>query len=124
MILGTVNVLRQAIIPLDVLDQNGSIHNEPAVVDTGFTGFITLDPQIISSLNLTFIEARDYTLGNGADVSFRLFRVEISWEGQQRVVLAVEAEGDSLIGMSMLDGHILTLDASIGGTVTIDRLVP
>jgi clan AA aspartic protease len=124
MITGAVNVMRQAVVPLDMLDQSGAIQTEPAVVDTGFTGYITLDPQVVSSLNLTFVEVREYTLGNGADVGFNLFRAEVSWEGQRRTVLAVEAEGDALIGMSMLDGHTLTMDATIGGNVTVDRSVP
>ena len=52
MIIGMVNAHREAIIALIVQDANGQGHAIDAVIDTGFTGFLTLPPARIAVLGL------------------------------------------------------------------------
>ena len=44
MIVGMVNVNREATIRLGVIDLQGHPQDIEAVIDTGFTGFLTLPP--------------------------------------------------------------------------------
>ncbi len=45
MITGNVNSDREPIIEIILHDVNGQEHKRPAVVDTGFTGWLTLPPE-------------------------------------------------------------------------------
>jgi len=120
MIRGSVNAFRQAIIKLPVRDGSGQTQDILAAIDTGFSGFLTLAPDVITRLGLPFVETRYYTLGDARDVELRLFRVVIVWDGVDRVVLAVEADDDALIGMEMLENHQLFIDVRDEGEVRIE----
>jgi clan AA aspartic protease len=119
MIIGHVNAFRQPVITLSVRDANGQAQDYPATIDTGFSGFLTLAPNVIASHGLPFFETRFYTLGDGSDIEMRLYRASIFWDGQDRIVLAVEADGDAMIGMEMLEDHTLFVDVRDNGEVRI-----
>jgi clan AA aspartic protease len=121
MIVGQVNQFRQAQITVTVHGDDGSPIELTATVDTGFSGFITLSAPLIASLSLAFLEVRTYTLGDGSDVALRLFLATVVWDGTTRIVLAVEAHDEALVGMEMLDGYTLFLEGAIGGHVRIER---
>jgi len=50
MISGTVTSLLEMVIPLPVRDSTGTIHEIEVVVDTGFTGSLSLPRSVIGSL--------------------------------------------------------------------------
>ena len=47
MIQGTVNASRLAMIDITFLSSEGIPNNYSAMIDTGFTGYLTLSPEII-----------------------------------------------------------------------------
>jgi hypothetical protein len=55
-------------------------------------------------------------------VQLAAYPLDILWDGIRRDVTAMEAENDPLIGMTLLEGHRLTIDAIDGGPVTIEPL--
>lgn len=121
MIRGVVSADRQAIIDLAVRGFDGQSHDYPATIDTGFSGFLTLADDVITRLGLPYIESRFYTLGDGRDIEMRLYRAIVVWDRLDRVVLAVEADGDALIGMEMLSDQILYVDVHDNGEVRIEQ---
>ena len=106
-------------ITLIVLDSNQVEHHHLAMIDTGFSGFCTLSPKIISELKLVFFEQREFTLGTGEDVTMSLYEGTIIWDGNERKVLIVEADDDALVGMETMEGYTLFIDAIDGGEVRI-----
>jgi len=54
MISGWVNSYREAIVHLPVRSLDGREQGIEAVIDTGFNGYLTLPPDLISALNLPF----------------------------------------------------------------------
>lgn len=58
MISGRANEQREAIIQLDILGENQQRQVIQAVIDTGYTGFLTLPYRIISTLSLTWYMQR------------------------------------------------------------------
>jgi len=55
MINGNVNTDLEATILLVVQDVNGQPHDIDAVIDTGFSGFLTLPPALIFALGLPWL---------------------------------------------------------------------
>ena len=119
MIEGVVNSAYEAVIPLSLRGPAGQAQEVEAVIDTGFTGFVTLPPALVSELGLVFMGTSEATLADGSEVSFDAYAVTVHWEGQPRDVLIDEADTTPLVGMMLLDRHNLNIDVEDGGRVLI-----
>ena len=71
---GIVNQNREATIRLVVGNANIQRQMIDAVIDTGFTGFLTLPLTVITSLNLQLYSREEGTLGDGSVCIFDLYR--------------------------------------------------
>ncbi len=122
MMMGNVNSRREAIIQLAVLGENNQRQSIKAVIDTGYTGFLTLPSAIIDKLGLTWFMQEEGTLGDGSMCMFNVFEASIIWDGQVRPIEINESEADPLIGMGLLEGYELNIQGLAGGEVTIKAL--
>ena len=122
MITGVVKATREAIIHLTVRGTNEQTSETEAVIDTGFTGFLTLPPSLILSLGLTWRGQAQAMLGDGSLHQFDVYGATVIWDGQVRVVETDAADTTPLIGMGLLYGYDLHIQTVEGGTVTIEAL--
>ena len=122
MIQGEVNTAYEAVITLSVQGPEGQAREVDAVVDTGFTGFLTLPPDLVAELGLPFETTGHATLADGSEVSFDTYRVSVLWGGQSRYVLADAADTTPLVGMLLLDMHDLSIRVRDGGWVLIEAI--
>lgn len=51
-----------------------------------------------------------------------VYDARVLWRGRERFVPVYEAEGDPLVGMSLLRGSRLTIEVEPGGDVVIEDL--
>ena len=123
MIDGVVNSAYEAVIPPSLRGPAGQAQEVEAVIDTGFTGFVTLPPSLVAELGLVFMGTSEATLADGSEVSFDAYDVTVLWEGQPRDVLIDEADTTPLVGMLLLDRHNLNIDVESGGRVLIQAKV-
>ena len=86
----------------------------------GFTGFLSLPFSTISSLGLPWIFRDVGALGDGSEVIFDMYRATVIWDGQLRVVDVAESDADPLVGMGLLYGFKIEIEAIEGGMVTMD----
>ncbi len=119
---GIVNQNREATIRLVVGDANKQKQVIDAVIDTGFTGFLTLPLTIITSLNLELYSREEGTLGDGSLCIFDVYPGFVIWDGEFKRIDINAAETIPLIGMSLLHGYRIQLDAIVNGRVTIQSL--
>lgn len=122
MINGTINADREAIIRLRVVGISGQTYSFDAVIDTGFTGYLTLPLAVIIAMGFAFAGYQNVELANGSIELVEVYNGDVDWDGQQRFVEIDAAETDPLVGMSLLYGYKLTLEALDGGSVLIERL--
>jgi clan AA aspartic protease len=122
MIIGKVNAKQEAIVQLAVLGENQQSQRIKAIVDTGYTGFLTLPSTIITTLNLTWYMQQEGILGDGSLCIFNVYEASIIWDGQIRTIEINESNTDPLVGMGLLEGHELKIQAIAGGLVTITAL--
>jgi clan AA aspartic protease len=93
-----------------------------AVIDTGFTGFLTLPLSVLTTLNLQAYRREEGTLGDGSTCIFDVYRGLVIWDGELRRIDINASETAPLVGMSLLYGYRMQLDAIEGGTVIIQSL--
>jgi clan AA aspartic protease len=122
MIQGYVNENFEAIISVSVKNGN-SLKSFNAVIDTGFTGFLSLPTAIIIELGLQWSYRDRATLGDGSETVFDVYNAEILWNGQLREIEIDAAETEPLLGMALLRGYRLQIDTIEGGLVTIETLL-
>jgi clan AA aspartic protease len=122
MITGIVNADREAVIQLHVTGANGQPYGFEAVIDTGFTSFLTLPAAVIAAMGFAFAGYQQAELANGSIEQVAVYNGFIDWDGQQRFIEIASAETQPLVGMSLLYGYKLTVEAIDGGLVTIEHL--
>jgi len=122
MIYGVVNLRREATLPLVVSNLNGQRRVIDAVIDTGFSGFLSLPSAIITTLDLPWSASDIATLGDGSETLFDLYTATVIWDGQYREIYIAESETEPLLGMSLLYGYRLQVDTIEGGSVKIEAL--
>ncbi len=119
MIEGVVNAAYEPVIILSVQGPSGQSSEVEAVVDTGFTGFLTVTPALATELGLALEGTSRGTLADGSEVTFDVYDVAVLWDGHPRYVLADAADTTPLVGMRLMDRHNLNIDIEDGGRVVI-----
>jgi clan AA aspartic protease len=102
MIYGVVNLSREATFPLVVSNTTKQQQVIDTVIDTGFSGFLSLPSAIIADLDLPWSASDVATLGDGSETLFDLYTANVIWDGQYREIYIAESETEPLLGMSLL----------------------
>ena len=122
MIYGVVNWRCEATLPLAIGNSIGQREIIETVIDTGFDGFLSLPSATITRLGLPWSISSTATLGDGSETMFDFYTGIVIWDGQYRTIDIAESETEPLLGMGMLYGYRLTVDAVQGGIVKIEAL--
>jgi clan AA aspartic protease len=121
MMQGRVNQSCEAMLSIAIRN-NQTTQIADAVIDTGFSGFLTLPSEVISTLGFGW-EGRDFaTLGDGTSCTFEVYLGLVIWDGKYREIYINESETVPLIGMQLLRGYDLRIQAIEGGLVTVEAL--
>jgi clan AA aspartic protease len=122
MISGMVDGEGEAVVQLSVENPDGSWTGFDAAVDTGFNGFLALPGALIEVLALRSLGARQATLADGRQSPIRVFAGTVVWDDQAIEVLVHETVEGSLLGMALLWGYRLTLEAKTNGRDSIEKI--
>jgi clan AA aspartic protease len=121
MIVGIIK-RREPLIPLTVRGSRGRQQEIKAIVDTGFTGWLTLPPAVIAALNLSWRTFGRGILADGSVSYFDVYQAKVMWDGRLRSVFVDEFDATPLVGIGLLRGFELKMQVRAGGKVTIRRL--
>ena len=112
---------REATVSLEVMgtgsERDGT--NIQVVIDTGFTGHLTLPPETVRSLSLPERGFVEVELADGGMATLGVYEARVLWHGRPRRAPVYEADGGPLLGMSLLHGSTLTVEVIPSGEVTI-----
>ena len=122
MIEGAVNAGHEAMIALRLRGPDGRTSDIEAVVDTGYSGFLTLPTALVAELGLPFAYMGQALLANDAEVDFDVYYVTVLWDGQPRDVEADATGSTPLVGMLLLGMHDLSIQVRDGGRVLIEAM--
>ncbi len=122
MIEGFVNANHEAVLPLSLRGPEGQTRKVNAVIDTGYSGSLTLPPALVAELGLPYAFSSRATLADDTEVGFRVHRVTVLWDSKS-LHTETDAVGiTSLVGMALLDTHSLYMEITNGGRVVIQPI--
>ncbi len=116
MIEGVVNASHEAVVAQGPAGQARDIE---AVIDTGYSGFLTLPTALVAELGLPFAYMGQAFLANDDAVSFDVHDATVLWDGQPRQIKADATGSTPLVGMLLLDRYDLSIQVRTGGRVVI-----
>lgn len=119
-ITGAVTISREAIVRLELIGTGGLKTTVEAVIDTGFTDYLSLPLSVITSLRLAYSQTDKVYLADGSEIAVDQYEVSVVWDGSRRDILVHCLEGSALIGMSLLYDHLLAVQVVDGGSVSIN----
>lgn len=120
---GRVNASLEATVRLSVQGRDGSETFVDAVIDTGFSGFLTLPSKLVEALELKFRKRGQAVLGDGSSVIFDTYEATVLWNGRPRRIAVDAADVEPLMGVRLLYGHELRAEFIEDGDVFI-RILP
>jgi len=123
MITGTVNARHEIVIPVPVRDAMGQDQMVAPVLDTGFTGSLTVPPRVVASLGLTWRSQAQAVLANGTVEQFDIYSAIVVWDGVPRTILVQAIDTIPLLGMALLVGFDLRVRVRVGGRAEI-QVIP
>ena len=122
MITGMVNRRHEAIVVLPVIDSTGQEHKIETILDTGFTGSLTLPFPVVETLDLTWRSRSSAILANGHVEECDVYAAVVIWNGKERSILVQAMENAPLLGMALLAGYDLRIRVAVGGRVEIETI--
>lgn len=122
MIFGHVNFYREAIVQFVVIGKNQKRKSIKAIIDTGYSGSLILPSEMIKELDLICYATQEGVLGNGSVHRFNVHEASVIWDGKVQSIEINSAEAGPLVGMGLLEGYEVRIEAVTGGDVTIQSL--
>ncbi len=122
MMSGYVNDNREAILQIALVGDGKQLKSVRAIIDTGFTGDLTVPRHVIDELGFAIRGFQEVILADGSRHYFEMCVGSIIWNGQMRRVEINAAETDSLVGMGLLENYKLEIEGRPGGEVRITPL--
>jgi clan AA aspartic protease len=92
------------------------------VIDTGFTGYLTMPLSAIQSLGLTFLRRMPANLADDSTIFVEVYLATILWAGEEKEVEVLATGRRPLVGTMLLDGYEMTVQFADQGLVTVDPL--
>jgi predicted aspartyl protease len=119
---GTVNVRREAIVPLRLRGPGGGETLLDAIVDSGFSGALALPVAVVAELALQRQSVGGSVLADGSVRQFEIYAAEVAWSDGWRPVLVSAVSNEALLGMRLLANHELHMAVVPSGDVVITPL--
>jgi clan AA aspartic protease len=98
------------------------LHTVDVVIDTGFTGDLTLRQGQISTLGLSRTTSVQAQLADGTIQTTDVYGAILIWDHVPIQVRVQEVETAPLLGTRLLAGHELKVSFVPGGAVTIEPI--
>ena len=121
MIRGALNDRLEPMVDLEISNGDGQYQPVKALLDTGFSEYLTLPPDAVARLGLKHARYTSMTLADGQEIQASIYMGAVKWFGRIRDIEIIATDGPSLLGMSLLAGSKITIRAQAGGEMLIEE---
>ena len=122
MIAGVVNSRYEFRICVPVLSRDGAERGIDAVLDTGFSGFLSLPRAVIDECGLTWRTFGRAVLADNRVETFDLYDAILMLDGRPKHIAVYAIEGTPLLGVNSFVDFSLRVRIQVGGRVELERL--
>ena len=119
---GTVNNDLDAVVSLIILGDDGASERFDFIIDTGLSEAMVIPQYLAVRLNLPPDDSAVLRMGDGTARVVARYSARIVWHDRPQGVHVAGMGGEFLIGMGLLSGSNVNIDAVPGGSVTITEL--
>ena len=119
---GRANDSLEAEVAVELSNDAGQSISVAAIVDTGFTGALSISGRIADQLDWPVTEAVPIELADGSRRLILAYEGLVLWEGRRRAILALQTDGPVLLGMGLMLNERIVIDVRPGGPVEITSL--
>jgi clan AA aspartic protease len=119
MMSGVVNSNLEPLLTIMVRAAGGDGYDVEALVDTGSNGFLTLGPDLIAALGLSWVGTEEAELADGSLQVLDVFVATIDWHGRPKQADVQAVVAQPLLGMSLMQDSELRIDVAAGGSMSI-----
>ncbi len=117
-----ITIQRQALLPVTFqLPGHPGVTLE-FVVDTGFTGELTLPQAAVAAMQLPYLYDQKSVLADGSTIYIPIHQTTILWNGISRPVRVLATGRRPLLGTALLDDHELRVQFRESGFVSVEEL--
>lgn len=126
MLQGNVRRIGGALYPVCVVHLFG-YEGFPArletVIDTGFSGLMTLPAKTVEQMRLPRIGEAWAFLADGIEREYALYKVDVDWFGELRPIEVLCMGRFPLLGVAMMEGLDLRVGIEDGGEIALTEAV-
>jgi predicted aspartyl protease len=99
MIIGHVAPRPEPVVPITLVGPDGVEETIEAVVDTGYSGLLTLSSDLVRRLNFPLGPPVRVLLAGNTTARYDTIEARMRWDGELRDVFTLQMEGTPLIGL-------------------------
>ena len=92
------------------------------IMDTAFDGDLTMPSAMLAQLDASYLRTRILRLADGSHQECPFYQILLDWHGETRETEVTILENSPLIGSTLLDGSVVTLEMTDGGEVSVEPL--
>jgi len=108
-------------VNVSILDDFGIAHSVEFILDTGFSGHLTLPPDVIDRLGLYYSGQRAVTMADGFAHNVDVFTARVLLHEHWRPVFVIRLNSLPLLGMRALLGCRLSMNVYAGGRAVVEE---
>ena len=108
-------------IPVERERASEGLRQCEVVIDTGFTDWLMLPEVVIADLGLVSQGKVSVTLATGEESQVDYYLTRVLWHDELRWVEVIGSTDQSLLGMELLRGYRLAIEAWEGGEVVVEE---
>ena len=96
---------------LEIEREDGDPVQVLAIIDTGFTEWLALPPDIVDQLRFGLVDSEQLIFGNSVSEELSVYEARVKWCEEWRTIRVHQVSGLPTIGMEMLRRHRIEFDA-------------
>jgi clan AA aspartic protease len=98
-------IKQRLVVPFVIRGENDQDATVSFVLDTGYSGTLTLPTTFCEQLGLTRDHSQTVVLADGSSVMLDVYFGTILWDDEERFMEIIAVDSDPLLGITALEGY-------------------